>query len=233
MQSRIWGCTTKDTPYVCLCSVTFIHFVPHAYVAHDRRVVASRSVRCVSRTRQCLPVPWDYLDWATLCCCTRTCLQFRVWYSFMKFVRIAASDFGILWDVCTTPSVGSSMTVLGCLISCWAVNCLCCGTEVFVTSLGAMGYLQYIFVMSSCAMRCLWNVPCYMCCVLYDSTENFFCQNCLQWTGNFDLRWIKKTCQRSGTEGISQASGFLVTYIWLCSQLNSAVHRTWESDIKS
>jgi hypothetical protein len=88
------------------------------------------AVSDVCHTRQCLPAPWDYLDWPTLCCRTRTCLQCHVWYTFMKLVHVALSDFGTLWDVCTTPSVGHSMTVLCCLISCWAVQWLCCGTEV-------------------------------------------------------------------------------------------------------
>lgn len=155
MQSRIWGCTTKDTSFVCICSVTFVHFVPRAYVACDRCIVASLSVRCARRTSQCLPAPWDYLDWATLCCRTRTRLQCRVWYTFMKFVHIAPSDVGILWDVCSAPTVCHSMTVLGCVISSWAVQWLCCGTEGCVMSLGDVGYLRYIFIMSSYAMRCL------------------------------------------------------------------------------
>jgi hypothetical protein len=141
MQSRTWGCKTKDTSFVCLRSVMFVYFVPCADVACDRcivasrsvrcarctrqclpvawdqiepvcaayvacdRCVASRSVRCAHRTRQCLPAPWDYLYWATLCRCTRTRLQCRVWYTFMKFVHIAPPDVGILWDVCSAPSV--------------------------------------------------------------------------------------------------------------------------------
>jgi len=194
MRNGTWGCKTKHTSFVCFCSVTFVYFVPHAYVAYDRCVVASRSVRCVRRTRQCLPTPWGYLDRASLCFCTRTCLQCRVRYTSMKFVRIAPSYVGILWDVCSAPPVCHSMTVLGCLISRWVVQWLCYSTEVCVMSLGAMEYLHYIFVMSSCARDvsrvCLatWAV-----CHMIAQRIFVYCQNCLPWTGNIDLRCIK-TC---------------------------------------
>jgi hypothetical protein len=252
MESRIWGCTTKDSLLfvsVLWCLFTLYHVLMWRLIdalwhlaVSDVRPVPGGVFPCHEiRLSQFVLRMWRVIDALWHLALSDVCVVPGSVFPRHEIIYIGPPCAAVLGHVCSVVSdtlsceicaycttrcryimrcvwcaVCRCVTVLGCVISCWAMQWLCCGTEVCFMSLGDVGYLRYIFVMSSYAMRYLYRVCLAACAMFHVITQRIFCfQSCLPWTGNFYLRWIKKHVKFQEPKAYPEHTVFLLRILGL------------------